>query len=328
MKLKHILLTILATMTLLLAACTPLNSSPEERQNRLEAYLINRANGYNDVKAPNIYGLSDDQKKEIINGLAHDVVMGTEGVLIDYLNEQWPAWRSADGFLLEHLNYIVSLSEKAVQKMPQQNIDIKQMSTATDLKQFYASFDQLLRLHQIEHNSLYVVNGSLYYDWQYRNALLSLERVEMTLVNLPAAQTYSLLYENGQISLKTINSQVDLYGHLTLSESIRLVDEKALLPLVKQAELAVMSVEFSTDALSATNCGVAVKTGSVFLPTAELVDGTVVGDVSFNRIVEQATSVDNSVTVQETEASASAINGNNSDLSGCYKLIVPVQLVE
>ncbi len=328
MKLKCIRLIVLAIIALFLVACAPLNSSLEERQNRLEAFLINRANGYNDVKAPNIYGLSDDEKKEVINGLSHDVVMGTESVLIDYLNEQWPAWRSADGFMLQHLHFLVSQTEKDVQKMPQQEVAIKQITTVADLNQFYVMFDQLLNLYKIDRNSLYVVNDSLVYDWNYRNAVFALKRVEMSLIDLPAAQNYRLLYENGQISLTTIDDQAELYGHLTLSETIRLVDEKAFLPLMEQVDLTEMSVKFSTGASSAANCSVAVKSGKEFLSTNEIVDGAVIGKVIIGQINMPITDIESGAVAEATSATENKTVTIDDSSRVCYKLIVPVQTMQ
>ncbi len=324
MKLKQIYLIILMTMVLLLAACTPLNSSPEARQNRLEAFLINRANGYDDVKAPNIYGLSDTDKKEIINGLKHDVVMGKESVLIDYLNEQWPAWRSADGFLLEHLNYLVMQSEKAVAKMPSRDISIKQAMQVETLQQFYMALDQLFIANDIKRDSLYVTHdGLFYYDWLYRDNALSLERVQMLLVDLPLAKVYSLIYQDGQLTLSTVvKSQSDLYGHLSWSETIDLVDEKALMPLIEQAEAASMTVTFRSRTQIVDNPIMALKTDGVFTVTDQVADGRLIGDLLLDDIVKG---------VENTTDSADVANEQNVENNGVqliYKLYKPLPKME
>ncbi len=324
MKLKQIYLIIILILVLLLAACTPLNSSPEARQNRLEAFLINRANGYDDVAAPNIYGLSDAQKKEIINGLSHDVVIGKEHVLIDYLNEQWPAWRSADGFLLEHLNYLVMQSEKDVATMPPHQVSIKQVMQADSLQQFYMALDQFFIANDIKRDSLYVVHDSLfYYDWLYHDNALRLQRVQMLLVDLPLAKVYLLIYQDGQITLSTENSQADLFGHTTWSETIDLVDEKALLPLIKQSATAdSMAVTFRRRTQIVDNPMMALETDGVFTATDQVANSEVVGDLLLSNVAKGVVNTTDSAAVEDEQ------NVENDSVQLVFKLFKRITMIE
>ncbi|PID80386.1 MAG: hypothetical protein CSB19_00175 [Clostridiales bacterium] len=279
MKIRQIaLIALLLTIVFLVAACAPANSTFEGRKNRLEAFLVDRANGYDDVEPPNIYGLDDATKSELINGLAQDVVNGKEQILIDYLNEQWPDWRSADGFLISYLDGLVREAEKLVAVMPKPEMDLKQAVKAQDLTQFYRALDNMLSESSIERNALFVVADSLRYIWKYQDGKFFLQGVEMTLLDLTEEKFYQLKYDARQLSVQTADSKKSLYGHLSLDQTIQLLDEKAISTLLPAEISTPIVIEFKGAAGQLDqSVAVAIKNGASYLTQSELAAGQSVG---------------------------------------------------
>ncbi len=290
MKTKQsVLIILLLSVFVLLSSCAPAKTTFEGRKNRLEAYLLDRANGYDDVEAPNIYGLDDATKSELINGLAQDVVSGKEQILIDYLNEQWPTWRSAEGFLITYLDGLVSQAEKVLAEMPPVEIELTASTPVVDLMQFYRAFDNLLAESPIEHSSLFVIEDSLRYGWKYQGNSFYLLGVEMTLVDLTTSQFYQLQCDAKQISLKSIDSDATLYGHLSLDEVIHLLNEKSIVALLPTDAALPITINFSGSLdQSAEDVIVAIKDGAQYVTESELNTALLVGQLVVHQKVDDA----------------------------------------
>ncbi len=272
MKAKRIqLILILLAVLLVASACAPAKTTFEGRKNRLEAFLIDRANGYDDVKVPNIYGLDEATKSKLINSLAYDVVADKEQILIEYLDQQWPAWRSADGFLVEHLAGLVSQADKALAPLPEQKINLSAAFVGGVLNQFYQTFDNLISDTAIERAALCVIEDSVRYNWQYRTDNFYLSQLDMTVVDLTAAKFYRLQYDGQMITLTTVTGDWQLYGHRSFDENVRLIDEKSIISLLPAEPTVPIDIAYSGATANFDGSAlVAVKSGRSYLATPRL----------------------------------------------------------
>ncbi len=225
----------------LLTGCAPGATTREGRINRIEAFLVDRYNGYRDITPPNISVLSDAERMTIVNGLSFDVVSGKEDILIEYLDAQWPTWRSGDGFMLEHLDCVVALAEKSVAQMVDGAFEAKQAGQYATLQALCDQIEALL-LERYDEVHLYLIKDSFECNWQLRESALHLQSARFNLADLKTGAIYGVAYDSSEIALKQLNMELDLYGHLELSEALRTVDERQLMPLYTGLEGTVLSV--------------------------------------------------------------------------------------
>ncbi len=275
MKSNYKWLMALLLVVALAVGCAPAKTTFEGRKNRLEAFLVDRASGYHDVVAPNIYGLEDADKATLINALSHAIVADKEDILIDYLNQQWPNWRQSSGFLIEHLAARVERAEKLAAVKPQRTVDAQSVIVATRLAQFYEALDRLLASNGIAGDSLYVPAEAWQIDWQYREGDFYLTKVSLTLVDLPNKQYYALQYDGAVLSLQSSSANTGLYGHWSRAELKRLVDERALQALLPAEVSEPIAVALSGWQGDLENANLALKRADAFVA----VDGTSSGQV-------------------------------------------------
>ncbi len=234
----------LLLVAVLLTACAPGEQTREGRINRIEAFLVDRHNGYEDIKPPNIYNLSDAERMSIINGLSFVVVSGKEAILIDYLNGQWPEWRSADGFMVNHLDYLIKAVEKSVARKVLQDLEIDFAVDFTNLAELYNQTVTILQ-EQVDAQQLHVVRDSFSCSWWNTEAGLYLQNAQFNLIDLNADEFYSVVYSGSTLAIKRLKVRGEVYGHPSLAAVVRSVDERQIQPLLETVQGDVLSVSLS-----------------------------------------------------------------------------------
>ncbi len=229
---------------LLLSSCAPGATTREGRINRIEAFLVDRYNGYDDIKPPNISNLNDAERMSVVNGLSFVVVGGKEQILIDYLDAQWSEWRSADGFMIKHLDYMLQSAEKAVAQRAPREFGFSFQVDFTSLQELYSQ--TLLTLQErVDAQQIYLVGDSFQCNWWKAESGLYLQSAQFNLVDLSAGEAYSVSYADATLAIERIEMRDQAYGNPSLAEVALSVDEQKIAPLLEAVEGDVLSVSLT-----------------------------------------------------------------------------------